>query len=354
MDFTQLTQLIKDQAQKYGFLEITITNTVIPVDIQTKFNQWIENNYHGEMDYLNKNRELRFNPAQLHLETLSVISVKVPYLQDKVHVHKNRLMNPHNAYVSSYALGRDYHKVVKQKLNQLAKWINQQIIAAGLLHQYRVFSDSAPILEIQLATQGGAGWRGKNTLLINKSHGSMYFLGEIFTNLLLTVDSEESSHCGSCRKCLVACPTNAFVAPYVLDARKCISYLTIENKGAIPIELRPMMGNRIYGCDDCQLVCPWNKFSQLSTEIDFKYRNNLNDSNLLELFKWSKEEFTQRMQGSPIYRIGYHSWLRNIAVALGNAPYDDEIVLVLQARLRENINDIVNEHILWALQQHSV
>jgi epoxyqueuosine reductase len=182
----------------------------------------------------------------------------------------------------------------------------------------------------------------------------MYFLGEIFTNLPLTPDSETSGHCGSCRKCLVACPTNAFVAPYVLDARKCISYLTIENKGTIPVELRPMMGNRIYGCDDCQLVCPWNKFSQLSAEIDFKYRNNLNDSNLLEIFNWSYEEFTQRMQGSPIYRIGYNSWLRNIAVALGNAPYDDEIVLALQDRLRENIDDVVNEHILWALHQHGV
>lgn len=354
MDFEKLKRDIKNQALELGFLEVNIANVIIPNDAQNKFNSWIENSYHGEMSYLDNNRNLRFNPQELQQNTLAIISVKYPYLQKTVSFHKSRLSTTDKGYISSYSLGRDYHKVVKQKINQLATWINQQIIDYKFDHQYRAFTDSAPIMEVQLATQAGNGWRGKNTLLINKNHGSMFFLGELFTNLPLTYDKASSDHCGSCSKCLQVCPTDAFVAPYVLDARKCISYLTIENKGTIPVELREKIGNRIYGCDDCQLFCPWNKFSYLDNSSDFKTRNNLDDSNLLELFSWNEEEFKKLMQGSAIYRIGYNSWTRNLAIGLGNAPYNYNNIKALKDKLQYTNDEMVKEHIEWAiLQQQS-
>lgn len=349
MDFEKLKQDIKNQAHKLGFLEANIASVIIPNDAQDKFNSWIEDNYHGEMSYLDNNRHLRFNPQELQQNTFAIISLKYPYLQNTILFHKNRLSTSDKGYISSYALGRDYHKVVKQKINQLAAWINQQIVTYKFDHQYRAFTDSAPVMEVQLATQAGSGWRGKNTLLINKNHGSMFFLGELFTNLPLTYDKETSNHCGSCSKCLKVCPTEAFIAPYVLDARKCISYLTIENKGTIPVELREKIGNRIYGCDDCQLFCPWNKFSYLDNSSDFRTRNNLDDSTLLELFSWNEEEFKKRMQGSAIYRIGYKSWTRNLAIGIGNAPYNAKNIKALEEKMQSIDDEMVKEHLEWAI-----
>lgn len=348
MDFAKLKIDIKQKAIELGFLDLTIAQTIIPEESQLRFKQWITNDYHGSMTYLANNTNLRFNPTQIKENTLTIISLKHPYLQQDITHHKSRLKN-NNAYVSSYALGRDYHKVVKQNLEKLAKWIQEQI--EPLKHDYRVFTDSAPVMEVEIASNSGGGWRGKNTLLIHKNHGSLFFLGEIFTNLPLPIDEATTNHCGSCTKCMNVCPTNAFVEPYVLDARKCISYLTIENKGIIPLEFRKQIGNRIYGCDDCQLFCPWNKFAHLSSNHDFAVRNNLDSATLIELFSWSEEEFKKKMQGSAIYRIGYTSWLRNISVAMGNANYSLEIINSLQNKLNQTDNDMLKEHFIWALQE---
>jgi epoxyqueuosine reductase len=351
MDKNLLAQYIKDQAKELGFLECTISKAQISQESQSKFNNWIANNYNGSMDYLANNREIRFNPALIHDGTISIICVKLPYLTQPMKYHKERLADENHGYISSYALGRDYHKVNKKLLNELAKKINQYLDKNNQEHQYRVFTDSAPIMEIELAKNSGLGWRGKNTLLLDKNHGSMFFLGEIFTNLDLPADEPITEHCGSCKKCIDVCPTKAFVSPYVLDARRCISYLTIENKDSIPVELRKLIGNRIYGCDDCQLFCPWNKFSKLSSQIDFTARNNLDSGTLLELFSYSEETFNQRMQGSPIYRIGYYSWLRNIAVGIGNSPYSKDNINALEGKLFQINNEIAKEHILWAIKE---
>lgn len=351
MNYTEIKNLIKSQAHQFGFLEAKISSIIIDQQAQDKFAKFLKNDYAGDMYYLKNNQNLRYAPEELHPATLSVISVKIPYLTQEINQHKQRLNNTEHAYVSSYALGRDYHKVVKQQLQKYAVWINQILETYQLQQSYRVFTDSAPIMEVQLAAQAGTGWRGKNTLLINKQHGSMFFLGEIFTSLPLPADNATDSHCGSCQKCLEICPTQAFVSPYVLDARKCISYLTIENKGAIPVELRSKIGNRIYGCDDCQLFCPWNKFNQITTLTDFTPRNKLNSSSLLELFTWGETEFKQRLQGSPILRIGYEAWQRNLAVGLGNAPQSAEIKQALESRLI-NASKLVAEHIQWALEQY--
>jgi|LauGreDrversion4_2_1035121.scaffolds.fasta_scaffold32882_2 epoxyqueuosine reductase len=350
VDYNILKTLIKDKAQELGFLELTVSSCIIDSAAQQKFQDWLAQGYAGDMQYLENNQNLRFNPQELHPSSIRLISVKVPYLTQTTTLLKNHLMQPEQAYISSYALGRDYHKVVKQQLNKLATWINQYLSETGFEHHYRAFSDSAPIMEVQIAAQSGGGWRGKNTLLLNKKHGSMFFLGELFTNLPLEVDEPTTAHCGSCNKCIEVCPTQAFISPYVLNAKKCISYLTIENKGSIPLELRSLIGNRIYGCDDCQLFCPWNKFSTLTTYTDFIPRHKLDSSSLLELFKWSEAEFTQKMQGSAILRIGYDSWQRNLAVALGNAPYEAEIITELEFKaLTASI--MVKEHIIWAINQ---
>lgn len=353
MNYAEIKDLIKAQAHQFGFLEAKISSIIIDQQAQDKFAEFLNNDYAGDMYYLKNNQNLRYNPEQLHPTTLSVISVKMPYLTQDITQHKRRLENPDHAYVSSYALGRDYHKVVKQQLQKYVVWINQLLETYQLNQNYRVFTDSAPIMEVQLAAQAGAGWRGKNTLLLNKQHGSMFFLGEIFTSLPLPADNATSNHCGSCQKCLEICPTQAFVSPYVLDARKCISYLTIENKGSIPVELRSKIGNRIYGCDDCQLFCPWNKFSQITSLADFTPRNQLDASSLLELFAWSEAEFNQRLQGSPILRIGYEAWQRNLAVGLGNTTPTAEIQQALASRL-PGASELVAEHIIWALKQQEM
>lgn len=348
MDYNILKKQIKDKAIELGFLEAKISRPIISQESADKFNAWISAQKHGDMYYLNNNQQLRFNPQQLAPQTLSIISVKMPYLQDDISFHRQRQLDNNHAYISCYAIGRDYHKVVKQKLRELTQWINN--ILEQEQADFRVFTDSAPIMEVQLATQAGLGWRGKNTLLINKNHGSLFFLGEIFTTLPLPTDEETTSHCGSCQKCLTICPTQAFDSEYQLDARKCISYLTIENHGEIPLEFRRLIGNRIYGCDDCQLICPWNKFAKLSSNIDFKERNNLNSSSLLELFLWNEEDFKSKMQGSPIFRIGYERWQRNLAVGLGNTSYSIEIVNALTLR-KDKSSPLVAEHIQWAIDE---
>jgi epoxyqueuosine reductase len=348
-----LSNNIKQKAPEFGFLEATIANVIIGQTAQNEFDLWLTNKFNGTMDYLQRNRQLRFNPPLLHNNTVSIICVKAPYLTYPPQKHLERLNDTQHAYISNYALGRDYHKVVKKQLKLFAEWIQTQIFDLTNEFSYRVFSDSAPILEIELAKNSGLGFRGKNTLLLHKNHGSTFFLGEIFTNLPLKYDSPVSSHCGSCTKCLTACPTNAFTAPYVLDARKCISYLTIENKGAIPIELRKQIGNRIYGCDDCQLVCPWNKFSRITKLPEFAIRHNLDTLSLVEAFSWNENLWQQKMQGSAIYRIGYNAWLRNVAVALGNAKTSSQIINSLKDKLSYP-SSLVREHIVWALEQHGV
>ena len=348
-DYTILSKQIKNKALEFGFLEASIASITIDTTAQNHFVDWLNKHFHGDMGYLERNTELRFNPELLYENTVSIICVKAPYLTQDVKYHTNRLDKTDLAYISSYALGRDYHKVVKQQLNQYAKWINT--LVSEIDFNYRAFTDSAPILEIELAKNSGLGWRGKNTLLLHKQQGSLYFLGEIFTNLPLIVDSPTGSHCGSCNKCLTACPTNAFPKPYILDATRGISYLTIENKGSIPVEFRKLMGNRVYGCDDCQLVCPWNKFAKITTFKDFSPRNNLDNSSLVELFLWTEEEFNTRMQGSAILRIGYISWLRNLAVGLGNASTTPEVINALKSKLNYP-SELVVEHIVWALTEH--
>lgn len=350
MNYSIIKEYIKDKARDFGFLGASVASITIARETRDNFNEWIAKGYQGDMDYLERNRELRFNPKELKSETLAIIMVKIPYLTKDVNHHKERLADKDAPYISSYALGRDYHKVVKHNLNNYAKWIDEFLQKEGLSHSYRVFTDSAPIMEVQLASDSGLGWRGKNTLLLNKTEGSMFFLGEIFTDLPLTPDQPVTNHCGSCNKCIEVCPTKAFVSPYVLDAKRCISYLTIENKGPIPLEFRELIGNRIYGCDDCQLFCPWNKFSHLTSYPDFAPRNKLDSSTLLELFSWSEKEFLERMQGSAIFRIGYEAWLRNLAVGLGNIGYSLEVVEALEKRLPE-ASTLVAEHIKWALEQ---
>ncbi|MBL4673946.1 MAG: tRNA epoxyqueuosine(34) reductase QueG, partial [Arenicella sp.] len=256
------------------------------------------------------------------------------------------LENQNTAYISRYALGRDYHKVIRSRLKKLAQRIQQEIGEFG----YRVFTDSAPVMEKALAEKAGLGWIGKHSNLLDSKTGSWFFLGEIYVDLPLPTDTAATNHCGSCQKCIDVCPTKAIVGPYQVDARLCISYLTIELKGAIPVELRSKLGNRIYGCDDCQLICPWNKYAKLSLVDDFQARNTLDDISLLELFAWSEEYFLNTLQGSPIRRIGFQSWLRNIAVALGNAPYSDNIVSALTEKLAE-ASELVADHINWALTQ---
>jgi epoxyqueuosine reductase len=260
---------------------------------------------------------------------------------------RNVLADANKAFVARYALGRDYHKVLRARLQRLADRIAKEIGPFG----YRVFTDSAPVMEVEIARKAGLGWRGKHTLLIAREAGSMFFLGDIYTDLPLPADAPVRAHCGSCRKCIDVCPTRAIVAPYRLDARRCISYLTIELKGSIPVEFRPLIGNRVYGCDDCQLVCPWNRYARHAGEPDFRVRNGLDAAELAELFAWTDEEFRKRMAGSAILRIGYERWLRNLAVGLGNAPRSDRAIAALRSR-SQHPSALVREHVAWALQRH--
>ncbi len=346
-------------AAELGFAEIRIADADLG-DAEHRLNAWLGAGYHGLMDYMAAHGAKRARPAELVPGTLRVISARMDYLprdigtddEDWREREFHRHADPRAAVVSVYARGRDYHKVLRSRLQQLAEKIAAGIGPFG----YRVFTDSAPVMEVEIAQRAGLGWRGKHTLLLNRDAGSMFFLGEIFTDLPLPVDEPVSSHCGECRACIDLCPTGAIVGPYRLDARRCISYLTIELKDSIPVELRPLMGNRILGCDDCQLVCPWNKFAQRSVLPDFDPRNALDHSSLVQLFAWSEEEFNQRLEGSAIRRIGHERWLRNIAVALGNAAMacagDAVIIQALRSRA-DHSSAMVREHVHWALERHA-
>jgi len=289
---------------------------------------------------------LRARPQALVAGTLRVISCRMDYSPADAD-ERAALAEGARAYVARYARGRDYHTLVRRRLQALCERIEAQIGPFA----YRAFSDSAPVLEVELAARAGIGWRGKNTLALSRDAGSYFFLGEIYTSLPLAPDAPASEHCGTCRACIDVCPTGAIVAPYQLDARRCISYLTIEHRSAIPEELRPQIGNRIYGCDDCQIHCPWNSFARVSSEPDFRPRNGLDRATLAELFAWSEEEFAERMRGSAIRRIGHERWLRNIAVALGNAPTSPEVIAALERR-SDHPSALVREHVAWALERH--
>lgn len=347
MSMNQLAEQIREWGHSLGFQQIGITGLELG-DAESRLQTWLTQQFHGTMEYMQKHGSKRTHPEELVPGTLRIISARMDYLPPDTSILET-LNDRERAYISRYALGRDYHKLIRKRLDLLAQKIQQHIGNIG----YRVFSDSAPIMEKPLAQNAGLGWIGKHTNLINSKAGSWFFLGEIFTDLPLPVDEPVTkSHCGSCTACMQVCPTNAIVAPYQLDARRCISYLTIELRGSIPVELRPMMGNRIYGCDDCQLFCPWNKFAKHTQEKEFHPRHHLDSASLLELFAWSETAFLRRTEGSAIRRIGYECWLRNIAVALGNAPHDEKIMAALQKRLAHS-STLVREHIEWALERQA-
>ncbi len=344
IDGQALVGRIKAWGRELGFDAIGISG----VDLgpaEARLMDWLAAGCHGDMDYMAAHGARRARPAELVPGTVSVITARIDYLPDSADADAN-LADGRRAYLSRYALGRDYHKVLRKKLQRLA----DRIAEATVPFAHRVFTDSAPVLEVELAARAGLGWRGKHTLLLSRQ-GSWFFLGEIYTSLPLPADRPEEEHCGSCAACLAACPTGAIVAPYRLDARRCISYLTIELKGSIPEDLRPLIGNRVYGCDDCQLCCPWNRFARLSPAEDFAVRHGLDRASLVELFGWSEEEFQSRMAGSAIRRIGHERWLRNLAVGLGNGPTSGDVVNALQAR-RDHPSALVREHVAWALARH--
>lgn len=344
IDYQQLALQIKAWALELGFQQLGITGISLP-DAEQHLQRWLDAGYHGEMDYMASHGMMRARPAELLPGTLRVLSVRMNYLPQSAGFATN-LADPAQAYISRYALGRDYHKLVRNRLKQLGQKISAHVSELGS----RPFVDSAPILERPLAQQAGLGWVGKHSLLLNKEHGSWFFLGELLVNLPLPIDVPHEGNCGTCVSCITSCPTGAIVQPYVVDARRCISYLTIELKGAIPLEFRPLLGNRIYGCDDCQLVCPENRQAPLSIEGDYQRRPQWQDQSLLALFSWSEQQFLSATEGSPIRRIGYQRWQRNIAVALGNAPYQPDIVDALNNKLNES-TELVAEHINWALEQ---
>jgi len=346
VDLSRLASDIKHWGRALGFADVGIADCDLSA-AEAGLMDWLAKGFHGEMDYMAAHGVKRSRPAELVPGTLRVISARLDYFPPGVADAQTVMDDADAAYISRYALGRDYHKVLRHRLQSLAEKISAVVGA----HQFRVFTDSAPVLEVELASQSGLGWRGKHTLLLNRAHGSWFFLGEIYTDLPLPVDVPESGHCGTCQACLDICPTQAIVAPYQLDARRCISYLTIELKGSIPVELRPLIGNRIYGCDDCQLVCPWNRFAQTAALPDFAVRHGLDRARLAELFAWSEADFNERFAGSAIRRIGHERWLRNLAVALGNAAPSVEAANALKTRLHHP-SPLVREHVEWALSQH--
>ncbi|HVF36256.1 MAG TPA: tRNA epoxyqueuosine(34) reductase QueG [Candidatus Saccharimonadia bacterium] len=347
MDAVALAADVKRWAHEAGFQRVGIAGVELESD-EARLLEWLERGMHGSMDYMARHGTSRSRPDELVPGTLRVVSVGLDYLPPDAADMEATLADPTRAYVSRYALGRDYHKLVRTRLQGLADRIAAAIGPFG----YRAFADSAPVLEKPLARNAGLGFIGKHTNLIDKDGGSWFFLGELYTNLPLPVDAPASAHCGTCTRCIDVCPTRAIVAPYSLDARRCISYLTIESRDAIPHELRPLIGNRIYGCDDCQLVCPWNKFARTSVEPDFAVRHGLDRAGLVELFAWDEAQFLRNTEGSAIRRIGHESWLRNIAVALGNAPTTREIVAALESRL-DHPSPLVREHVAWALSRHA-
>ncbi len=384
-----ISRSLRDWGRELGFAEVRIADIDLG-DAEVQLQSWLSAGFHGQMDYMAAHGSKRARPAELVPGTLRVICARMDYLprvnekgitgtqrdpaNDTAHdnagdtafdaataddwrgAEQRRHDDPTAAVVSVYARGRDYHKVLRARLQQLAERIAQEVGPFG----YRVFTDSAPVMEVELAQRAGLGWRGKHTLLLNRDAGSMFFLGEIYTDLPLPVDKATTAHCGECHACIDACPTQAIVGPYRLDARRCISYLTIELKDSIPEDLRPLIGNRVYGCDDCQLVCPWNKFAQRSSLPDFDVRNGLDAASLIELFAWTEEDFNTRLEGSAIRRIGHERWLRNIAVALGNAASEEAGKRgdpALLAALRSRLNHpsaLVREHVAWALGRHEI
>ncbi|MFH1814817.1 MAG: tRNA epoxyqueuosine(34) reductase QueG [Pseudomonadota bacterium] len=346
----ELATQIRCWAHELGFASVGFAGVDLG-DAETRLMEWLAAGRHGDMHYMERHGTARARPAELVPGTLSVISVRLPYWPGAQEAADAQavLDDADAAYVSRYALGRDYHKVLRARLQALADRVEAQVGPFG----YRAFTDSAPVMEVEIARRAALGWRGKHTLLLHRDAGSLFFLGELYTNLPLPADAPQPDHCGTCTRCIDVCPTGAIVAPYQLDARLCVSYLTIELDGSIPEPLRPAIGNRIYGCDDCQLVCPWNRHAQLAVEPDFAVRNGLDRASLTELFAWSEDEFDAKLAGSAIRRIGHARWLRNIAVALGNASATASTMAALSARA-DHSSAMVREHVAWALaRQHS-
>ena len=348
IDFISLKRDITSWCHELGFQKTGIADIDLTV-AEERLAKWLRSNFHGSMEYMERHGTKRSRPQELVPGTLRVITVGMDYLPQEQKIAIDLLDDKESAYISRYALGRDYHKVLRRRLRTLANRIENNIGKFG----YRIFVDSAPVLEKALAEKSGIGWIGKHTNLIDRDTGSWFFLGELYTDLPLPIDAAEVSHCGSCNVCIDICPTNAIVAPYSLDARRCISYLTIENKGAIPVEFRKDIGNRIYGCDDCQLFCPWNKFAKPTAEKDFAPRHELDSAQLTELFAWDEETWLDKTKGSAIRRVGFERWLRNIAVALGNAETTNEVIIALRSR-QEDVSSLVAEHVEWALKQHDI
>jgi epoxyqueuosine reductase len=353
VDQANLHEWLCEQSRKLGFDGLRITDTCLGVATE-RLNEWLAEGRHGQMEYMSRHALLRSDPGLLVPGTVRVICVTMNYLSPAIDFDGEwqRLAEPTQAIVSLYARGRDYHKVMRNRLQEFAHIIEKQIGAFG----YRVFTDSAPLMEVELARKAGLGWRGKHTLLLNRESGSTFFLGEILVDVPLPVDQEQESHCGTCQACIEICPTQAITDPYQLDARRCISYLTIENPDAIPVEFRRAMGNRVYGCDDCQLICPWNKFAQRTALPDFAERHGLGKVSLLQLWSWTEDQFEKRHEGSAIRRIGYSRWRRNLAVALGNALADSQVADADKMQIREVLSNaipmadmLVTEHIEWAL-----
>ena len=342
---SELADNIKKWGKALGFQKVGITDIDLK-DQEANLQTWLDNDYHGEMDYMAKHGMKRARPEELLPGTVRVISARMDYLPDDAQFASN-LEDKDLAYISRYALGRDYHKVLRKKLKQLGDKIQSEVKALG----FRPFVDSAPVLERPLAEKAGLGWVGKHSLLLDKDSGSWFFIGELLVDLALPIDKPQSNQCGQCVACIKICPTQAIVAPYVVDGRRCISYLTIELQGAIPNEFRKAIGNRIYGCDDCQLICPWNRFAETTEESDYQAKDFLQNQSLVSLFGWSEETFLKNTEGSPIRRIGHQRWLRNIAIALGNAPSSIETITTLQDKLATSDDEMVNEHIEWALSE---
>jgi epoxyqueuosine reductase len=348
-----LREWLGEQSRKFGFDSLRITDTHLGVASE-RLNKWLAEGQHGQMEYMARHAQLRSDPALLVPGTVRVVCVTMNYLSPVINFDGEwqNLAEPTQAVISVYARGRDYHKVMRNRLQEFAQLIEKQIGAFG----YRVFTDSAPLMEVELARKAGLGWRGKHTLLLNRESGSTFFLGEILVDIPLPLDQEVESHCGTCQSCIDICPTQAITAPYQLDARRCISYLTIENPDVIPVEFRKAMGNRVYGCDDCQFICPWNKFAQRTTLPDFAERHGLGNTTLLQLWSWTEDQFNRRHEGSAIRRIGYSRWRRNLAVAMGNAlansgvsESDKDLLRQVLLSALPSADTLVAEHIEWAL-----
>lgn len=349
VDFAALARRIKAWGADLGFAKVGITGVELTED-EAHLQEYLRLGRHGTMDYLQHHGTKRSRPAELQPGTVRVISARMDYFPDGTDTEAawRTLRDGERAYISRYALGRDYHKLIRGRLQKLADYIEAETGPFG----YRAFADSAPVLEKALARNAGLGWIGKHTLLLDRDAGSWFFLGELYTDLPLPADEAATAHCGTCTRCIDVCPTQAIIGPYQLDARRCISYLTIESRDAIPEDLRPLLGNRVFGCDDCQLVCPWNKFAKPTREEDFAPRHGLDGARLVELFAWSEAEFLGKTEGMPIRRAGYAGFSRNVAVALGNAPHSEAVIAALEVRA-DDPSPLVREHVAWALAQQA-